>query len=125
MGLFDFFKKKEEVSRADLYRQSLANRETAAKPIDMSGSAVMPIDDVFAITGRGIVATGNIKKGSFSTGDQVTILRADGTSITSTITGIEMFRKIMDTAQTGENVGLLLQDVTKNQMSSGDVVKKM
>ena len=125
MGLFDFFKKKEEVSRADLYRQSLANRETVAKPIDMSGSAVMPVDDVFAITGRGIVATGNIKKGSFSTGDQVIIVRADGTSITSTITGIEMFRKIMDTAQTGENVGLLLQDITKNQMNSGDVVKKM
>ena len=126
MGLFDFFKKKEEVpTETRTYRPPLASSSATAKPLDMSGSSVMPVEDIFPIPGRGIVVAGDISKGSFTVGDRVTILHANGTFFSTTISAIEKFTKGVETVQAGENASLLLQGVTTGQMRRGDVVKKM
>lgn len=86
---------------------------------------LMPVEDVFSITGRGTVATGRIERGVINTGDPVQILgmgAADGLS--STITGVEMFRKILDRGEAGDNVGLLLRGIEKDQISRGMVICK-
>jgi elongation factor Tu len=86
---------------------------------------LMPVEDVFSITGRGTVATGRIERGVINTGDPVQILgmgAADGLS--STITGVEMFRKILDRGEAGDNVGLLLRGIEKDQIARGMVICK-
>src|SRR5690606_11086160 len=70
---------------------------------------LMPIEDVFTITGRGTVATGRIETGVANTGDPVEIIGMGADKLTSTITGVEMFRKILDRGEAGDNVGLLLR----------------
>ena len=126
MGLFDFFKKKEEVqTETRTYRPPLASSSPTAKPLDMRGSTVMSVEDIFPISGRGIVVAGNISKGNFTVGDIVTILHRNGTFFSTTISAIEKSRKGVETVQAGENASLLLQGVTPGQMRRGDVVKKM
>lgn len=85
---------------------------------------LMPIEDVFSITGRGTVATGRIETGIANTGDPVEIIGMGAQKITSTITGIEMFRQILDRGEAGDNAGILLRGIEKSQISRGMVICK-
>lgn len=85
---------------------------------------LMPVEDVFSITGRGTVATGRIERGIIKTGDPVQILGMGAENLTSTITGVEMFRKILDRGEAGDNVGLLLRGIEKDQICRGMVICK-
>jgi elongation factor Tu len=85
---------------------------------------LMPVEDVFSITGRGTVATGRIERGVVNTGDPVEILGMGAENLKSTITGVEMFRKILDRGEAGDNVGLLLRGIEKEQIRRGMVICK-
>ncbi len=85
---------------------------------------LMPVEDVFSITGRGTVATGRVERGVIKTGDPVQILGMGAENLTSTITGVEMFRKILDRGEAGDNVGLLLRGIEKEQICRGMVICK-
>jgi elongation factor Tu len=88
---------------------------------------LMPVEDVFSITGRGTVATGRIERGVINSNDPVEIigLQKEGEkALTSTVTGVEMFRKILDRGEAGDNVGLLLRGIEKEQIKRGMVVVK-
>jgi len=85
---------------------------------------LMPIEDVFSITGRGTVATGRIETGIANTGDPVEIIGMGAEKLTSTITGIEMFRQILDRGEAGDNAGILLRGIDKTQISRGMVIVK-
>lgn len=85
---------------------------------------LMPVEDVFSITGRGTVATGRIERGVVKTGEGVQILGMGAENLTSTITGVEMFRKILDRGESGDNVGLLLRGIEKEQICRGMVICK-
>ncbi len=85
---------------------------------------LMPIEDVFSITGRGTVATGRIETGIANTGDPVEIIGMGAEKLTSTITGIEMFRQILDRGEAGDNAGILLRGIEKSQISRGMVICK-
>ncbi|MBP9926643.1 MAG: elongation factor Tu [Cyclobacteriaceae bacterium] len=85
---------------------------------------LMPVEDVFSITGRGTVATGRVERGIIKTGDPVQILGMGAENLTSTITGVEMFRKILDRGEAGDNVGLLLRGIEKEQICRGMVICK-
>ena len=85
---------------------------------------LMPIEDVFSITGRGTVATGRIETGIANTGDPVEIIGMGAQKLTSTITGIEMFRQILDRGEAGDNAGILLRGIEKSQISRGMVICK-
>jgi len=85
---------------------------------------LMPIEDVFSITGRGTVATGRIETGVANTGDPVEIIGMGAAKLTSTITGIEMFRQILDRGEAGDNAGILLRGIEKSQISRGMVITK-
>ena len=84
----------------------------------------MPIEDVFSITGRGTVATGRIETGVANTGDAVDIIGMGAEKLTSTVTGVEMFRKILDRGEAGDNVGILLRGIAKEDISRGMVICK-
>ncbi|WP_430615117.1 elongation factor Tu [Flavobacterium sp. JP2137] len=85
---------------------------------------LMPVEDVFTITGRGTVATGRIETGIANTGDAVEIIGMGADKLTSTVTGVEMFRKILDRGEAGDNVGLLLRGIDKNDIRRGMVIVK-
>ncbi len=85
---------------------------------------LMPVEDVFSITGRGTVATGRIERGVINSNDQVEILGMQSEKLTSTVTGVEMFRKILDRGEAGDNVGLLLRGIEKTDIRRGMVVAK-
>ncbi len=85
---------------------------------------LMPVEDVFSITGRGTVATGRIERGVINSGDPVEILGMGAENLKSTITGVEMFRKILDRGEAGDNVGLLLRGIEKSQIKRGMVICK-
>ncbi|PKQ45631.1 elongation factor Tu [Confluentibacter flavum] len=85
---------------------------------------LMPIEDVFSITGRGTVATGRIETGIAKTGDPVEIIGMGAEKLTSTVTGIEMFRQILDRGEAGDNAGILLRGIEKSQISRGMVIVK-
>jgi len=85
---------------------------------------LMPVEDVFSITGRGTVATGRIETGVANTGDAVDIIGFGDEKLTSTITGVEMFRKILDRGEAGDNVGLLLRGIDKTAIRRGMVICK-
>jgi elongation factor Tu len=93
-------------------------------PRDVDKSFLMPVEDVFSITGRGTVATGRIETGVINTGDAVDILGMGDEKLSSTITGVEMFRKILDRGEAGDNVGLLLRGIEKSQIRRGMVIAK-
>ena len=84
---------------------------------------LMPVEDVFSITGRGTVGTGRIERGKIKVGEEVEILGM-GTSRKSVVTGVEMFRKLLDDGQAGDNVGLLLRGVDKRELERGQVIAK-
>jgi elongation factor Tu len=85
---------------------------------------LMPVEDVFSITGRGTVATGRIERGVINSGDTVEIIGMQDKKLTSTVTGVEMFRKILDRGEAGDNVGLLLRGIEKTDIWRGMVVAK-
>ena len=85
---------------------------------------LMPVEDVFTITGRGTVATGRIETGVANTGDPVEIIGMGADKLTSTVTGVEMFRKILDRGEAGDNVGLLLRGIDKADIRRGMVICK-
>ncbi len=89
---------------------------------DQDKPFLMPVEDVFSITGRGTVATGRIETGIIHTGDPVDIIGMGAEKLKSTVTGVEMFRKILDEGQAGDNAGLLLRGVDKNEISRGMVI---
>ena len=91
---------------------------------DTAKPFLMPVEDVFTITGRGTVATGRIETGIANTGDPVEIIGMGAEKLTSTITGVEMFRKILDRGEAGDNVGLLLRGVDKADIKRGMVIIK-
>jgi len=93
-------------------------------PRDIEKPFLMPVEDVFSITGRGTVATGRIERGVINSGDEVEIIGMQEKSIKSTVTGVEMFRKILDRGEAGDNVGLLLRGIEKTDIRRGMVVAK-
>jgi elongation factor Tu len=93
-------------------------------PRDVDKPFLMPVEDVFTITGRGTVATGRIETGVINSGDPVEILGMGDEKLTSTVTGVEMFRKILDRGEAGDNVGLLLRGIEKSDIRRGMVICK-
>ncbi len=93
-------------------------------PREIDKPFLMPVEDVFSITGRGTVATGRIERGVINTGDPVEILGMGEGKLTSTVTGVEMFRKILDRGEAGDNVGLLLRGIEKSDIKRGQVIAK-
>jgi elongation factor Tu len=93
-------------------------------PREIDKPFLMPVEDVFTITGRGTVATGRIETGIINSGDPVEILGMGDEKLTSTVTGVEMFRKILNRGEAGDNVGLLLRGVEKTQIKRGMVICK-
>lgn len=93
-------------------------------PRDKEKPFLMPVEDVFTITGRGTVATGRIETGVINTGDNVEIMGMQEEVLTSTVTGVEMFRKILDYGEAGDNVGLLLRGIDKKDIRRGMVIVK-
>jgi len=91
---------------------------------DVDKPFLMPIEDVFSITGRGTVATGRIERGVIKTGEAVDIIGFIPEKLTSTVTGVEMFRKILDRGEAGDNAGLLLRGVEKDALRRGMVICK-
>ena len=85
---------------------------------------LMPVEDVFSITGRGTVATGRIETGIANSGDEVDIIGMGAEKLKSTITGIEMFRKILDKGEAGDNAGILLRGIEKTDITRGMVICK-
>ncbi len=85
---------------------------------------LMPVEDVFSITGRGTVATGRIETGIVNTGDELSMIGMGAEAKKTTVTGVEMFRKILDRGEAGDNVGLLLRGVDKDEIRRGMVIAK-
>ena len=91
---------------------------------DRDKDFLMPIEDVFSITGRGTVATGRIESGIIKVGDPVDIIGMGAEKLKSVVTGVEMFRKILDEGEAGDNAGLLLRGIDKNEIRRGMVIAK-
>lgn len=107
MGLFDIFRKKPVDGT---YDDSIAFR--------------IVVEDVFSITGKGSVITGRIQSGCVAIGDIVTLRRRDGSVREVAVCGIEMFRKMLNRAVKGDNVGLLLRGLTKDDVGKGDILER-
>ena len=84
----------------------------------------MPIEDIFSITGRGTVATGRVEQGIVNTGDEVEIVGIHPATSKTTVTGVEMFRKILDQGQAGDNIGALLRGTKREDIERGQVLCK-
>ncbi len=91
---------------------------------DVDKDFLMPVEDVFSITGRGTVATGRIETGVANTGDAIDIIGMGAEKLDSTVTGVEMFRKILDRGEAGDNVGILLRGIEKTDIKRGMVICK-
>ena len=91
---------------------------------DVDKPFLMPVEDVFSITGRGTVATGRVERGTVKVGDTVEIVGLMEKSRPTVVTGVEMFRKLLDFAQTGDNIGALLRGVQRNEIERGQVLAK-
>jgi elongation factor Tu len=93
-------------------------------PREVDKPFILPVEDVFSITGRGTVATGRIESGVINSGDEVVIIGMGAENKKSTVTGVEMFRKILDRGEAGDNVGLLLRGVEKSDIKRGMVIAR-
>ncbi|MEN8116915.1 MAG: elongation factor Tu [Bacteroidota bacterium] len=93
-------------------------------PRDVDKAFLMPVEDVFSITGRGTVATGRIETGKIHTGDELQLIGLGAEGRKTVCTGVEMFRKILDDGQAGDNVGLLLRGVDKKEIKRGQILAK-
>ena len=117
MGLWPFGRKATD----DKSVETLLAEANVASPTP--GGFRLPVEDVFTITGRGVVVTGRVQTGVGTVGLPVRIVRDGAQVATSRITGIEAFRKVLESAQPGDNVGLLLQGIDRAQLQRGDVVE--
>ena len=91
---------------------------------DVDKPFMMPVEDVFSITGRGTVATGRVERGQVRVGDEVEIVGISEKTSKTTVTGVEMFRKLLDYAEAGDNIGTLLRGVTRDNIERGQVLAK-
>ncbi|MEE0265685.1 MAG: EF-Tu/IF-2/RF-3 family GTPase [Acutalibacteraceae bacterium] len=154
MGLFDFFKKLQKSDVDEYYEQRNNMGSQAYNPAgsypqnnqppvnqgyqqpvnqgyaqpmqyayNPAASFYMIVEDVFSITGRGTVVTGHVESGALNVGDTVKLLH-NGVVCQVPVVGIEQFRKMLQTAKAGDNVGILLAGITKNAISKGDVLTK-
>jgi elongation factor Tu len=99
--------------------------ESIPEPVrEVDKPFLMPVEDVFSITGRGTVVTGRIERGKIHTGEAVDIIGIKEKAQSTVVTGVEMFRKILDEGQAGDNVGLLLRGVRRDEVERGQVVIK-
>ena len=121
MGLLDLFRRKENINNE--INQAVPSIQPVPMQVDEYGNAVgeFLIEDVFTISGRGTVVTGRVVSGSFAVGESVKIPQI---GINTTITGIEMFRKTLDHIVAGDNAGLLLSSVNKDQVQKGYTIIK-
>lgn len=132
MGLFDLFRKpkteqEEYYENYDRQRQDSAKASVDSAFVDNYNTSTgfsLTVEDVFTITGRGTVVVGHIASGSVSVGETITLKRTNGYSCSVTVAGIEMFRKMLNTAKEGDNVGLLLRGLTKADIGRGDILMK-
>lgn len=137
MGLFDLFKPQKsesasymekrrsattqsEINQVNNFFDEDAPRETTTFNSDIDGRFL--IDDVFVISGRGLVVTGKMESGTFRVGEQVKIQKSDGRKLTTTIVGIEQFRKVQSSIKTGDNAGVMLQGLSRKDVQSGDLI---
>ena len=95
---------------------------TPDRPTD--GDFLMPVEDVFSITGRGTVATGRVERGTIKVSEEVEIVGLAKESTKTVVTGVEMFRKLLDQAEAGDNIGVLLRGVQRNEIERGQVLAK-
>lgn len=114
----------EEAAKQVMKLMDAVDEYILLPPRDVEKDFLMPVEDVFSITGRGTVATGRIETGVINTGDEVDILGMGDEKLKSTITGVEMFRKILDRGEAGDNVGLLLRGIDKKDIKRGMVICK-
>jgi elongation factor Tu len=91
---------------------------------DVDKPFLMPVEDVFTITGRGTVATGRVERGTVKVQDKVEIVGLSEKSVETTVTGVEMFRKLLDFAQAGDNIGALLRGIDRDSIERGQVLAK-
>jgi elongation factor Tu len=91
---------------------------------DVDRDFLMPVEDVFTITGRGTVATGRVERGIVKVGEPIELVGMGSETKTTTCTGVEMFRKLLDEGRAGDNVGLLLRGIEKNEIQRGQVLCK-
>ncbi len=91
---------------------------------DKDKAFMMPVEDVFSITGRGTVATGRVERGVLNVGDEIEIIGIDEEARKTTVTGVEMFRKLLDYAEAGDNIGALLRGVSREDIKRGQVLAK-
>ena len=110
-------------SKEDIYEKK-SNYKTKSDNFYSNGSFELEIEDVFSITGRGSVVTGLIKSGVIKKGDRVFIKKLNGAVLEDTVAGIESFRKRMDIAEAGQNIGLLLKKSKKDELQRGDKITK-
>lgn len=123
MGILDFLFKKKETGSMDeqLRNEAMMQQQAVINNENINGDFSMTVEDIFTITGRGTVVTGRINTGKVSVNEVVTN-RTTGRSYA--VAGIEMFRKTLDFAQAGDNVGLLLRDADRNTINRGDILIK-
>jgi elongation factor Tu len=93
-------------------------------PRELDKPFIMPVEDVFSIAGRGTVATGRIETGVIKVGDELEVIGIKPTSLKTTATGVEMFKKSMDQGQAGDNVGILLRGLKRDDVLRGQVLCK-
>jgi elongation factor Tu len=93
-------------------------------PRDIDKPFLMPVEDVFTITGRGTVATGRVEQGQIKTGEEVEIVGIHKETAKTVVTGVEMFRKLLDSGQAGDNIGALLRGVKREEIERGQVLAK-
>ncbi len=99
--------------------------EYVPEPVrDIDKAFLMPVEDVFTITGRGTVATGRIEQGQIKTGEEIEIVGIHKETSKTVVTGVEMFRKLLDSGQAGDNVGCLLRGVKREEVERGQVLSK-
>ena len=91
---------------------------------DVNKPFLMPVEDVFSITGRGTVATGRIERGVVNVGDALDVIGLGAEGLKTTCTGVEMFRKLLDSGQAGDNIGALLRGVSREDVERGQVLCK-
>ena len=101
--------------------EALDDDDSATAARDVDKPFLMSVEDVFTITGRGTVATGRVERGKVKVGDAVEIVGIQDTR-KSVATGLEMFRKLLDESEAGDNIGVLLRGVEKNQVERGQVI---
>lgn len=117
MGLFDFLRKKDDLTlELEGYERNTASEEAM--------SATLKVEDIFTIIDRGCVVVGKVEQGKFRVGDRIEIVRQRTVVAVSEIEGIEAFRKLLTEASAGDDVGILLKGLGKEDLRCGDLVCK-